>query len=619
MAAAVPFFVWAAAATLCLLVVGSVPVSAEISLLPAYGRVLLDVEAVCNHSNRVFVRSAMVSGDINAESPYPFYIERLYDDALVRTLVKSSGEMYISTDAGSCTTVTSGIESNDNVRFWNLLRELLTKVYASSAVEAEPVVYRSIESYKSVAKAATLTVPVDFGGSGTARSFTVDYLTSSREWSLNSQRNLVHSPLTVSLFSGAEETCTLTFSYFGGNVTSDEDYTKGCDASSSSAASSSAALRRAKAAALASKARRAAESSLVGSDSGAPALPPLPDLFSANFQTIDPRGKAIYHMRNSFDLYGQTCHTTLQSIHPDTVGRVSFYEWYVQGQSQLTYFHESKAVLSGTEVIDEAVQNYFWPNTDSCDRALIGYDLFSNSAESFLMVSALVPPMFVGNRSVRGIPCGVWSAPVDGARVSWYFASDPSSFSGAYNTADSEEEDEANRYSRLVRITVEGFGDAAPFFVHHPFFAQGYAFPKQDRRVACFELTPDFFPEGCSHMPDEVFFFNYDVTSFVPYVPYDNTETPFACAHTLTGAAFPSATCRFQGGIPAGVSAVLMVLVALLFLFLGSCCMWCRFAPMVRGLQEDMITLIEELDRRGEAANEGEGAARADNHAAGSW
>lgn len=583
---------------------------AQTGVLPAYGTVMIEVESVCSSADqpgRVSVRTATVSGNITSTSGYPFYVERLYDTVLVRSYLKSATEMYmVRSDWGpSCSHMTGSFGSDSNVVYWSLLRQLFTTVYATATGSVSKQV-RGISVTESKA-AAELTVPADLGGSAAPRAFDVVYLTNDPRWSMNYQQNVAGAPLSVTLTpvdnTGSAESCLFTISYFGTNVTTAEDLAipKDCTGMNFDASVTP----------LATPVKRAAVQPVSAAALANPAAPPMPEFppeFSANFQTVSPKDRYVRFTRNSFSIYDIFSYTTLQAYHPDSIGRVSRNEWYVTGHSQLSYFVNQVAMLDRRAVIDPKVQEYFFPDKTTCSRALMGYDEVADSVDSLMLVDRLVTPMFVGNRTARNIPCGVWSAPVNGARVTWYFASDTSFYETAVPTPEDSHmsgDDGSNSqgpydefvYSRLVRIVVEGTGGAAPFFLHHPYFAQGYAFPKADRLSACRALGPVAAWMECVWPGGGDFTFSYDVTAYVPYVPYLDTSVPAACINVTTSAAFPSASCGSQGGIPAGAAGILLILVAIIALLLGTCGIWCYSAPVIRGLEEDMIALVAELDK----------------------
>ncbi|KAG5466422.1 hypothetical protein LSCM4_01573 [Leishmania orientalis] len=259
----------------------------------------------------------------------------------------------------------------------------------------------------------------------------------------------------------------------------------------------------------------------------------------------------------------------------------------------MAYFHTKYGVQHGDEANDKALREYFFPDKDTCQRVLIGYDLMAKSVSALLMYSPSVPPTFIGNQTVRNVPCGVWVAEVNGFRVTWYWETSRHVDTTPFHTPGSVRSG-ASAYPKLMRMTVEGQGGAPPLFPHHPFFPQGYAFPLADRSMACGVLGPGEGSIGCNENHDDDYILIYDVTSFVPYVRREDYTIPKACNGTMISGSIPSVLCRYNG-ITGSVAAALLVVVALLFALVSGCCVWCPFSRMVRHQQDELARLTWEI------------------------
>jgi hypothetical protein len=345
-------------------------------------------------------------------------------------------------------------------------------------------------------------------------------------------------------------------------------------------------------------------------------MPSFPPFFTANFFVISPSQKSVYQIREAFDPFYQTSRALLEYPLTGAAGRVYDYEWFVSGYDQMTYYHETFAVPDGEERISKAVREYFWPDKDTCLKLLIGYNIFASSTETLLLATPNTPPTFIGNETVRNIPCGVWTADVNGARVTWYWATPGLSNVASFESASTNNWQET--YGTLVRMTVSGSGGAPPLFTHHPFYPQGYSFPVADRTTACSSLEPTGTDMSCNGWKDQHSFnYIYDITSFVPYVRDDDRFMPSMCENASLSGSIPSFGCSYSG-VSAAVVAVLLVIVAVLFGLMGGSCVWCRYSRMVRRQQEELVRLTQELQNPSSPVGQA-GGAPAGGDAANVW
>ncbi|CAD2216656.1 hypothetical protein AGDE_09734 [Angomonas deanei] len=314
-------------------------------------------------------------------------------------------------------------------------------------------------------------------------------------------------------------------------------------------------------------------------------MPEFPDEFSTDIQVIMPSKKTIFKMHHAYSQPEEFAHSTLQGVQPDEVGRAVEYEWYIRGKSQASYFITQKAVPPGLEMVEPKLREYFYPNVATCTKVFIGYTPLANSGAELFLVDPDKTPSYLGRETVRGVPCKVWAVLSHGSLRTWYWS----------------DEQYTKNTSQLLRMTVRGVG-LSPFFPHHPFYAQGEAFPIQDRPLVCAFMTPMMnYNVGCDDSRgSEAFEYTYEITSFVPYIPMRDTTFPELCINVDASLSVPSSACRFSG-IPAALVAILLIIIAIVFLFLGCCCVWCRYSVMVRRLEEELLYVTAELRRDAEA------------------
>ncbi|KAG5491927.1 hypothetical protein GH5_00821 [Leishmania sp. Ghana 2012 LV757] len=219
--------------------------------------------------------------------------------------------------------------------------------------------------------------------------------------------------------------------------------------------------------------------------------------------------------------------------------------------------------------------------------------MMAGSIRSLLLYSASVPPTFIGNQTVRNVPCVAWAAEVNGFRVTWYWTATGYVDTTPFHTPESMDSG-ASAYPKLMRMTVVGHGGTPPMFPHHPFFPQGYAFPMADRSMACGVLGPGEGNIGCNENDDDDFLLVYDIATFVPYVRREDYTIPKACNGAKISDSIPSVLCHFNG-FTGGVEAMLLVVVALLFTLVSGCCVWCHFCPTMRHQQDELARLTWEM------------------------
>ncbi|KAG5467513.1 hypothetical protein CUR178_01157 [Leishmania enriettii] len=627
----------AAAALLALLSV-SVAVSA-VSLLPLRGWHTMDVELVCrtaaNRDPTVFSNSTLsaFSFSVNASvsrvvgSPvFPLIVERMLDDDFVRTYYINATDKYTVSDSRGCVHTKGSFAKADEVLVAMLIADVVGLPLRGPF---NSTVNRGMKSLQ-YSRSQFFEVPSAFGGLGTGTTYSTTVLTSVPGWTVNlvPVNKTVLSAEATAMVDARVNNCLFTIFFLGTNV-SDLVMPLGlpspCNGTSSSsirslvakpvsaarsslqgaagvadgstssptASSESSSSVESLSSASASSSSGASSSSSAWVDDNNPTMPDFPDEFTADFFVISPSHMRVFEVREAFSAVAGISYTTLLLLVSDVAGRSSLYEWFVDAYNQMAYFHTKYGVQHGDEAHDKALREYFFPDKDTCQRVLIGYDLMAKSVSALLLYSPSVPPTFIGNQTVRNVPCGVWAAEVNGFRVTWYWETSRQVNTTPFQTPESVRSG-ASAYSKLMRMTVEGQGGAPPLFPHHPFFPQGYAFPMADRSMACGVLGPGEGNMGCNDNEDDDFLYIYDVASFVPYVRSEDYTIPKACNSTMISGSIPSVLCRYNG-VTSGVVAALLVVIALLFALVSGCCVWCHFSRMVRHQQDELARLTWEI------------------------
>ena len=642
-----------AVATL-LVVIATAYVADATKMLPLYGRTLLDVELVCRNSTSGapnIYGSSMISAfryslrySASATSIYPFYVEHMQASSYSRIYYISSTEKYIVAEWDSCTQSKETNSADPEAQLATALVSMLNTAL-QSAHTTETV--RGITAQKYTQQ-YNLVIPAAYGGLGLSTKYNAVILTTMPGWKVNLDTNVEETILSAELTSvvTSDDTinnCLFTFTFYGANVSDVLPTSKPSECTWTSKAKRARLPRVARASAVLSHHAEAladssaAESSAAESTSTTTstttpepttkptetpstgtlyAMPNFPPQFTANFFVISPSQKSVYQVREAFSEYSMS-HAQLEYPLAGAAGRVYDYEWFVTGYDQMTYYRERFAVPNGQETIDKKVREYFWPDKDTCMKVLIGYDIVAGNAETLLLASPNASATFIGNETVRNIPCGVWAAEVGGVRVTWYWAT-PGLSNVSFFQPDSTDNAETT-FGTLVRMTVTGQGGSSPLFTHHPFFAQGYPFPASDRATACNLLQPTGVDMSCNGWDShQTFNYIYDITSFVPSVRSDEYMLPTTCASAPLSGSIPSFMCNYSG-VSGAVVAVLLVIIAVLFGLMGGSCVWCRYSRMVRRQQEELMRLTQELQNPSPPAGNAGGAAPVDGSNANGW
>ncbi|KAG5466425.1 hypothetical protein LSCM4_01576 [Leishmania orientalis] len=616
----------AAAALLALLSV-SVAVSA-VSLLPLSGWQTMDVELVCRTAatNRPTVHSNPIVSAFRFTTPWkvavpldftvvPLYVDRLLDDDFVRTYYISATEKFTVSDSGGCVHATGLFDSDDEV--------LVAQVLANVLGTPLPLTYNSSVNRGIDANVFSssfdLFIPIDLGGLGMVASYSVDVVTTVPGWTVNlvPVEQTVLSVELSAVMGVSFNNCLFTVSFLSSQVFDAPTLVppSSCKRASSSsirslvaqpvsAARSSLQAVAGVAGAPALSLNASANSSVSASPSLSlssvppedinPTMPDLPGEFTADFFVISPNHKSILEVREAFSPDGGISYARVLLPVSSPRRHAYLYEWFVDAYNQMVYFSTKYIQPERKKTLRETFRDLFTPVKDTCQRVLIGYDLMAGSVRSLLLYSQSVPPTFIGNQTVRNVPCGVWTVQANGFRVTWFWATSSYVDTTSFHTSESVRSG-ASAYSKLMRMTVEMRKGAPPLFPHHPFFQQPYAFPLADRSMACGVLGPGEGNVGCNdnHTGDN-FLYIYDIATFVPYVRREDYTIPKACNGTMISDSIPSAVCHLTG-ITSGVEAMLLVVIALLFALVSGCCVWCHFSRTMRHQQDQLARLTWEI------------------------
>ncbi|KAG5491273.1 hypothetical protein JIQ42_01171 [Leishmania sp. Namibia] len=615
----------AAAALLALLSV-SVAVSA-VSMLPLKGWHTMDVELVCRHnvSHQPHLFSEPIVSNFRITAlwtpalpllyhTFPLYVEKMMDSDFVRIYYASHTDKYTISDSGGCVHTTGYFDLSDEVLVSQAIANVLGPPLRHSF---KPTVTRGINAKVSTDK-FFIFLPLNVGGLGRIATYTVDVVATLPEWTVNLvpvEQTVLSVEITSAVMNGYVNNCLFTIFFLSSQVFDARTLVppSSCKRASSSsirslvakpvsAARSSLQTVAGVAGASVLSLNASANSSVSASPSLSlssvlpkdinPAMPDFPDEFTADFFVIMPSNKSIFEIREAFSFNGGISRATLLLPTSGSRRHTYLYDWFVDSYNQMVYVSTKYASRNGKETSSSGMDEY--SVQESCQRIRMGYKLMAGSIRSLLMYSPSVPPTFIGNQTVRNVPCGVWAAEVNGFRVTWFWATVRYVDTTPFHTPESVRSG-ASAYSKLMRMTVEGYDGAAPLFPHHPFFQQPYAFPLADRSMACGVLGPGEGNVGCNdNHTGHNFLYIYDIATFVPYVRLEDYTIPKACNGTKISDSIPSAVCHLTR-ITSGVEAMLLVVIALLFALVSGCCVWCHFSRMVRHQQDELARLTWEI------------------------
>lgn len=317
-------------------------------------------------------------------------------------------------------------------------------------------------------------------------------------------------------------------------------------------------------------------------------MPLLPLEFTATIRTSMLESGEVLTMYEAFSTVDRIAKTVVIGATPDLLGRAPAYTWQVFGAEQSAFYYASNAVPFGWQSGVEAnARNYFWPDDFHCKRSIFGTDIVSGSVGGLLLVTGT--PVYMGEAVVRGIPALVYQSTNCSMIVRWYWANASWSFSSGVSQP-------------LLRIVVQGTG-SSPLFVHHPFFQQGKLVPPEFANAACDALVPGASHPQCTNSTVSAwkYYHVHDFLSFVPFMAAADKVKPAGCNDVDEVLGFGSfgLGCSTTNST---LTAVLLVFLIVISCILGCCCQWCRMAPRIREIEEELaeaVTLLHNQQQNG--------------------
>ncbi|KAG8343269.1 hypothetical protein TRVL_05902 [Trypanosoma vivax] len=528
------------------------------SFFPVKGDILMSVELVVHRpsaESSTQMHTLMLAGQIN--STYPLRVEVLsFGGRKVRLY---TGEKHVTLNEMGLCRLNEGNPADD-IGLWESVSSILSGVaHASMQHTAKE---RGLDVVV-LSTSLDLAFPVAYGGEKEKTKYSITYYLLDA-WTVN-YAYAKNSPVKVVLGSPKGTNITFTFFDFEETMLEPEELEipSSCEESPEDGVIG------------------AATASLPGDE-----MPEFPDDFSAYVQVIMPSKNSTFTILQQFSAVSNVSWATLYGTVPDVAGRVTTYDWYAIGQYQLSYLRVRKTASGvGVASISESIREFLWGDTDTCKRAQLGVGLVARKASSLLLMPDDARPVYVGRQTVRGIPCKVWASSVSGVRVRWFWVDmDKVEFPAGYGMGSAS--------SILMRIVVEGYG-VPPFFVHHPFMAQGVAYPHEHRAAVCDWLNP-IDPDCAGH--DGPYKYIYDIFSFTSLVSVDGLLLPSSCTSEDTpSVAIPGA---FYDVSPVGKSLVYYIVGFLFSAVIGGSVVWLYLSPMLRGLQREIVDIGNEVSKR---------------------
>ncbi|KAH9601883.1 hypothetical protein LSM04_009177 [Trypanosoma melophagium] len=551
---------------LFLLVITALPTGfADFSILPMKGYVSFGLELIVGEpdsSSPVDLFTMSMSGILN--NSYPLRIEKVSLSDKTVYLYNDNEIATINSD-NKCLSKKNTIKSDD-VALWDAIRTILMAV--DKTISQSTVYDRGLESMLLSDKELRLTIPKKFKGNGELQLYSVSVFLL-HPWNVN-YMHVKDLPVKIVLTDDENHKWYFTFFDFALSTIDTRDFIF-----------PSVCVERSV----------FAKVEVIQESTGNPKMPGFPEEFSAEIQVIMPSERVMFTMHERFSSLLRLSHSSVYSAIPDEVGRVTTYDWYIIGSYQMAYLNTKSILPHGQDSpIPGNLRDYFWPDTEGCIRTQISFDVISGSVATLMLYSSDIPPVYIGSHIVRGVPCKVWSASLSGVRVKWFWADREK-----VNLNDNNSTDDMDV---LMRIVVEGKG-AAPFYVHHPFLAQGKPLPSQHRSSACRLLTP--WDPACRNN-NENYKYTYDITSFSRYVSSNDFVLPTTCRSSdVPSATIPDIKCR-----PASASSTITLTLTLFLvgILLGSCIVWFRYGVIVHKLRKELLLLALENERQRRSAQQ---------------
>ncbi|ORC78924.1 uncharacterized protein TM35_002241000 [Trypanosoma theileri] len=530
-------------------------------MIPLKGYVSLGLELMVGEpdgNSSVDLFTMNIAGALN--SSYPFRLERVS---------LSNKTVYIYNDTEMATifsddkcVLEKNTVKNDDIALWDVIRTILSLI--NKNISGTSMYYRGFEGVLISGTQVQLTIPKKFKGNGELQLYNASVFLV-KPWNVNYAyvRNL---PVKVDLVDAENNKWSFTFFDFAVSTVDTRIlmFPSKCVESSVFAKEEDEVMKEA----------------TMNKE-----MPGFPEEFSAEIQVVLPSEKLTFTMHEQFSSLLHLSHSSVYGSLPDEVGRVNTYDWYIVGSYRMSYFYTKSTLPFGQDSpVSRNLREYFWPNTERCVRTLINYDAIAGSVGALMLYSSDVPPVYIGSQIVRGIPCNVWSASLSGVRVKWFWADRDKVNLNTDNSTDD--------MSVLMRIVVEGV-DAAPFYVHHPFLAQGNAFPSKYRTRACRLLNP--WDPACRSGNGYTKYI-YDITSFSRYISAKDFVLPTSCTvEDVPSTVIPDVMCSSDGGIG---RIFLTLALFVLGILIGCCIVWFRYGVIVHKLRGELLMLALENEKQ---------------------
>jgi hypothetical protein len=274
-------------------------------------------------------------------------------------------------------------------------------------------------------------------------------------------------------------------------------------------------------------------------------MPALPLEFSTVIETTMLDVGKTFTLHYSYSAPDRRAYASYTAPYVDPIGRNNIVEWYVDGSTDSTFMVTTQVVPDGTtSPINEAIRNYFWPDSITCGEGVFASNNLAGSVSNLLLVNSSF--VFMGSCQARGIPCQFWQMRNMSMVVQWYWSTEAT--------------------PRLLRIIVAGVAQN-PLFPHHPFFATGTDVPSI-ASDACDQL---FFNDPmCSDFSNTLYVNVHEFLDFGTTMDPSAKQTPSVCASLSFLESYGTSQCP-----PASVTAA-VVITAIICFSAGCFCQWFR-------------------------------------------
>lgn len=257
-------------------------------------------------------------------------------------------------------------------------------------------------------------------------------------------------------------------------------------------------------------------------------FPELPSEFSALFKVSLVEYGVNIEFHETFSAPLRAARTTVFTAKETLAADIATAETFLtHGTAGVTFRVQHKVVGASTSTL-EAMDSY------SCEQMVYKSDIFASSVEALLMVPAPFPPVALGNYTVRGVRCELWSMRVsEDLQIDWYFPS-PEHVTAATGNSEHERPSGIAGRDKVLprRIVLRGQG-RSPFFTNHPFVPASITLPNGDTDYC--DRIPFFYNPHCLSNAESGILSKNQYEHVI-----DIAELPSAAARNLTVFASPS-------------------------------------------------------------------------------